>query len=170
MALNAFCWHTLANLVRRGGDQKFFLICEVAHIFGRASGVLRNRKIQEEQTVQTQIRVAIVVAFTAGMALVPVSAKALCQAELYADHSFSDGANAQVIGRTDAVADIIGDKAANGFTYAYTAETNNPVFANQIFAAVAGHNRLYIIGSAAACPATGQFRDMGNIIQLFQQP
>jgi hypothetical protein len=175
MALNAFCWHTLANLGRRGGDQKFFLICEVAHIFGRASGVLRNRKIQEEQTVQTQIvqtqiRVAIVVAFTAGMALVPVSAKALCQAELYADHSFSDGANAQVIGRTDAVADIVGDKAANGFTYAYTAETTNPVFANQIFAAVAGHNRLYIIGSAAACPATGQFRDMGNIIQLFQQP
>jgi hypothetical protein len=175
MALNAFCWHTLANLGRRGGDQKFFLICEVAHIFGRASGVLRNRKIQEEQTVQTQIvqtqiRVAIVVAFTAGMALVPVSAKALCQAELYADHSFSDGANAQVIGRTDAVADTVGDKAANGFTYAYTAETTNPIFANQIFAAVAGHNRLYIIGSAAACPATGQYRDMGNIIQLFQQP
>jgi hypothetical protein len=124
----------------------------------------------QTQIVQTQIRVAIVVAFTAGMALVPVSAKALCQAELYADHSFSDGANAQVIGRTDAVADIVGDKAANGFTYAYTAETTNPVFANQIFAAVAGHNRLYIIGSAAACPATGQYRDMGNIIQLFQQP
>jgi hypothetical protein len=126
--------------------------------------------MQEEQTVQTQIRAAIVVAFTAGMALVPVSAKALCQAELYADHSFSDGTNAQVIGRTDALADILGDKAVNGFTYAYTAETTNALFANQIFAAVAGHNRLYIIGSATACPTTGQFRDMGIIIQLFQQP
>jgi hypothetical protein len=111
-----------------------------------------------------QIRTAIVAAFTAGMALVPMSAKALCQQEIYADRGFSDGTTTQVMGRTDSTVD------ANVFTYAYTAETTNAIFANLIFAAVAGHNRLFVVGEATTCPTTGQFRDMGTIVQLFQQP
>ena len=112
-----------------------------------------------------QIRTAIVVAFTAGMALVPVSAKALCQQDIYADRAFSpDGTNVQVLGRTDTTVD------PTSFTYAFFAETNNALFANLIFAAVASHNRLLIVGAAQTCPTTGQFRDMGAILQIVQQP
>ena len=111
-----------------------------------------------------QIRTAIVAAFTAGMALVPMSAKALCQQEIYADRGFSDGTNIQVIGRTDTATD------PTAFTYAYTAETTNALFANLIFAAVASHNRLFVSGSASTCPTAGQFRDMGTIVQVEQQP
>ena len=111
-----------------------------------------------------QIRTAIVAVFTAGMALVPMSAKAVCQAEIYADRTVSDGTTTQVTGRTDTAV----DPAA--FTYAYTAETTNALLANLIFAAVASHNRLFVIGSAASCPTTGAFRDMGTIGQLYQQP
>jgi|SRR6516162_10964725 hypothetical protein len=113
-----------------------------------------------------QIRPAIVVvaAFAAGMALVPMSAKAICQQEISADRAFSDGTNVQVLGHTDSTVDV------NVFTYAYVAETTNTVFANMIFAAVGSHNRLFIVGGATTCPTTGQFRDIGTIIELFQQP
>ena len=111
-----------------------------------------------------QIRKAIVAACSAGIALVPMSAKAACQTEIYADRAISDGMSTQVTGRTDSTVD------GAAFTYAYTAETTNAVLANLIFAAVASHNRLFVIGSAASCPTTGAFRDMGTISQLFQQP
>jgi hypothetical protein len=115
-----------------------------------------------------QIRTAIVVAFTAGMALVPVSAKALCQQDIYADRAFSpDGTTIQVLGRVDSITD---PNAPNAFTFAFFAETTNALFANLIFAAVASHNRLFVIGAAPTCPTTGQFRDMGTILQIVQQP
>jgi hypothetical protein len=111
-----------------------------------------------------QIRAAIVAAFTAGVALVPMSAKALCQQEIFADRAFSDGVTTQVLGHTDSTVD------PNVFTYAYVAETTNALFANLIFAAVASHNRLSIVGNATTCPTTAQFRDIGTIIEMFQQP
>ena len=113
-----------------------------------------------------QIRPAIVVvaAFAAGMALVPMSAKAICQQEIYADRAFSDGANSQVLGRISSAVD------PNAFMYGYFATTANALFSNLIFAAVANHNRLFIVGDAQTCPTTGEFRSMGNILQVFQQP
>jgi hypothetical protein len=122
-----------------------------------------------------QIRAAIVVvaAFSAGMALVPMSAKAICQQEISADRAFSDGTMIQVLGRTDST--VASTPGAPGpdptvFTFVYVAETTNPLFGNQIFAAVGGHNRLFIIGEATTCPTTGTFRDIGTIIQIYQQP
>jgi hypothetical protein len=111
-----------------------------------------------------QIRAAIglVVTFAAGMALVPMSAKALCQQEIYAERGWSDGTNVQVLGRTSSAAD------ADVFSYA--AYTNNALFAYLIFTAVANHNRLVIVGDAQTCPITGLPRDMGNIRNIFQQP
>jgi hypothetical protein len=111
-----------------------------------------------------QIRPAIVAAFTAGMALVPMSAKAICQQEIYADRGFTDGTNSQVLGRVSSAVD------PNAFTYGYFATTANALFSNLIFAAVANHNHLFIVGDAQTCPTTGEFRLMGNILQVFQQP
>jgi hypothetical protein len=111
-----------------------------------------------------QIRAAIVAAFTAGMALVPMSAKAVCQQEIYADRGFTDGTNSQVLGRVSSAVD------PNAFTYGYFATTANALFSNLIFAAVANHNRLFVVADAQTCPTTGQFRLMGNILQVFQQP
>jgi hypothetical protein len=114
--------------------------------------------------MQIRAAIGVVAAFTAGMVLVPMSAKAICEQQFYADRAFSDGTTIQVLGRTDSTVD------PNTFTYAYVAETTNALFANMIFAAVASHNRIFIIGNAQTCPTTGQFRDIGTIVQLFQQP
>jgi hypothetical protein len=114
--------------------------------------------------MQIRAAIGVVAAFTAGMVLVPMSAKAICQQSFYADRAFSDGTTVQVLGRTDSTVD------PNVFTYAYVAETDKALFANMIFAAVASHNRLFVIGNAATCPTTGQFRDIGTIVELFQQP
>ena len=114
--------------------------------------------------MQSQTRVGLVAAFTVGMALVPMSAKAICQQEIYADRAFTDGANTQVLGRISSAVD------PNAFTYGYFATTTNALFSNLIFAAVAHHNRLFIVGDAQTCPTTGEFRLMGNILQVFQQP
>jgi hypothetical protein len=113
-----------------------------------------------------QIRTAIglVAAFTAGMALVPMSAKAICQQEIYADRGFSNGMSTEVIGRLSSA------QNPNAFTFVYLATTTNSVLANLIFAAVANHNRLLVIADAASCPAAGTVRDMGTILQLYQNP
>jgi hypothetical protein len=113
--------------------------------------------------MQTRTAIALM-AFTAGMALVPLSAKALCQQAIYADRGFYDGTMAQVLGRRTSVDDPV------AFTHAYQAETPNPVFASLIFAAVAQHNLLFIVGNAQTCPTTGTVLDMGTIIEIFQAP
>jgi hypothetical protein len=114
--------------------------------------------------MQTRTAIGPVAAFTAGMALVPMSAKAICQQEIYADRGFTDGASSQVLGRVSSALD------PNAFSYGYFATTTNPVFSNLIFAAVAHHNRLFIVADAQTCPTTGEFRLMGNILQVFQEP
>jgi hypothetical protein len=114
--------------------------------------------------MQTRTAIGLVAALTAITALVPTSAKALCQQSIYADRAFSDGNASQILGRTDSAVD------PNAFTFAYFAETTNALFSNQIFAAVANHNRVFIVASAQTCPTTGQYRDIGTIIQIFQQP
>jgi hypothetical protein len=101
--------------------------------------------------MQTRTAIGFAAAFTAGMALVPMSAKAICQQEIYADRGFSDGTNAQILGRLSSVDDV-------------------PLFANQIFAATANHNRVFVVASATSCPTTGALRDMGTIIQIFINP
>jgi hypothetical protein len=103
-------------------------------------------------------------AFAAGMALVPMSAKAVCQQEIYADRGFSDGTNSQILGRVSSAVD------PNAFTYVYFASTTNAVLANQIFAAAANHNRVFVVASAQSCPTTGALRDMGTVIQIYQNP
>jgi hypothetical protein len=111
--------------------------------------------------MQTRTAMALVAAFTAGMALVPMSAKAVCQQTIYAERSFSDGGvtPSQIIGHVSTVD-----------PFSYVATTTNPLIAGLIFAAVANRNSVFIVGSAANCPTTGNLRDMGAIIQIFQQP
>ena len=114
--------------------------------------------------MQTRTVIGFAAAFTAGMALVPMSAKAVCQQEFYADRGFSDGTNAQILGRVSSAVD------PNAFSFAYFASTTIPLFANQIFAATANHNRVFVVASAPSCPTTGALRDMGTIIQIFINP
>lgn len=114
--------------------------------------------------MQTRTAIGLVAAFTAGMALVPMSAKAICQQEIYADRGFSDGTGTQILGRISSAVDV------NSFSYGYFATTTNPLLSNLIFSAVANHNRLFVVGNAQSCPTTGVFRDMGTIIQITQQP
>jgi hypothetical protein len=114
--------------------------------------------------MQTKTAIALVAAFTAGMALVPMSAKAVCQQEIYADRGSFDGTTTQVLGRLSSAVEV------NAFSFAYFATTTNALISNLIFSAVGNHNRLFIVGDAATCPTTGEFREMGNILQIFQQP
>ena len=114
--------------------------------------------------MQTRTATVLVAAFTAGMALVPMSAKAICQQEIYADRGFSDGTNTQVLGRISSAVD------PNAFSYGYFAATTNPVLSNLIFAAVAHRNRLFVVADTQTCPTTGEYRNMGNILQLTQEP
>jgi hypothetical protein len=109
--------------------------------------------------MQTRTAIALVAAFTAGMALVPMSAKAICQQTIYAERSFTDGTNGQIIGHVSTVD-----------TFAWIATTTNPVISSAIFAAVANRNTVFIVGDAASCPTTGDLRAIGNILQIFQQP
>jgi hypothetical protein len=109
--------------------------------------------------MQTRTAIALVAAFTAGMALVPMSAKAICQQTIYAERSFTDGTNGQIIGHVSTVD-----------TFAWIATTTNPVISSVIFAAVANRNTVFIVGDAASCPTTGDLRAIGNILQIFQQP
>jgi hypothetical protein len=109
--------------------------------------------------MQIRAAIGVVAAFTAGMVLVPMSAKAICQQTIYAERSFSDGTNGQIIGHVSTVDD-----------HAFFASTTNPVISSAIFAAVANRNSVFIIGNATSCPTTGTLRDMGIIIQIFQQP
>jgi hypothetical protein len=114
--------------------------------------------------MHTRTATALVAAFTAGMALVPVSAKAVCQQEIYADRASFDGTTTQVLGRVSSAVDV------NAFSYAYFATTTNASISNLIFAAVGNRNRLFIVGDTTTCPTTGEFRGMGNILEIFQQP
>jgi hypothetical protein len=109
--------------------------------------------------MQIRAAIGVVAAFTAGMVLVPMSAKAICQQTIYAERSFSDGTNGQILGHVSTVDD-----------HAFFASTTNPVVSSAIFAAVANRNSVFIIGNATSCPTTGTLRDMGIIIQIFQQP
>jgi hypothetical protein len=109
--------------------------------------------------MQIRAAIGVVAAFTAGMVLVPMSAKAICQQTIYAERSFSDGTNGQILGHVSTVDD-----------HAFFASTTNPVISSAIFAAVANRNSVFIIGNATSCPTTGTLRDMGIIIQIFQQP
>jgi hypothetical protein len=117
--------------------------------------------------MKTRTTVALAASFTAGMALVPMSAKAICQQTISADHSFSDGTTTQVLGRVN---------VPDPFTY--FASTTNAVLSSLIFAAVANRSTLFIIGDAASCPPApttvpvpaGTSLSMGNILQIFQQP
>jgi hypothetical protein len=109
--------------------------------------------------MRTRTGVGLVAAFTIGMAFVPMSANAACTQTIYADRAYSDGTMAHVLGRV---------QSADNF--AYSADTTNALFAEIIFASVAHRNRLYITGNAGSCPTTGDVRDMGTILEIYQQP
>jgi hypothetical protein len=114
--------------------------------------------------MKTRTAIGFLAAFTAGMALVPMSAKAVCQKEIYADRGFSNGTATEILGRVSTGED------PTAFSFVYMAATTSPVFANQIFAATANHNRVAVIGDVGACPTTGAIRNLGTIIQLYINP
>jgi hypothetical protein len=110
--------------------------------------------------------IALAAVFTSGMALLPISAKAICQQQIYADYSFTDGPNTLIFGRPNITT-----------PFAYTATTTNPVISSSIFAAVAHRSPVFIVGDAASCPtppttvpAAGMQLSIGNILQIFQYP
>jgi hypothetical protein len=106
-----------------------------------------------------QIRSVIVAAFTAGMALVPMSAKAVCMIGIYAERSQANGAG---------MVTRVSGRVAIDDPFYYYADTTDVDFKGMIAAAVAQHSTLLIVGNAGACPttpATGP-RPVGNILQL----
>jgi hypothetical protein len=114
--------------------------------------------------IRTSIALAAI--FTAGIALVPMSAKAICQQQIYADWSFTDGTNTAIIGHPNIIA-----------PFTYSASTTNPIISSEIFAAVAHHNTVFIVGDATSCPtpptsvpAAGTQLNLGHILQIFQNP
>jgi hypothetical protein len=109
--------------------------------------------------MKTRTAVVLVAAFTAGMALVPMSAKAICQQTIYAERGLSDGTNAQVLGHFSSIDDHV-----------FFATTTNAQFAGLIWAAVAQRNTIIVFGNAATCPTTGTLRDMGTILTIIQNP
>jgi hypothetical protein len=123
-----------------------------------------------------QIRTAIVAAFTAGMALVPMPAKAICDQTIYADYAFTDGTTTQIVGHP-----LMGIPPNPGtilIPYTYSSVTEKPIIASLIFAAVANRNPVRVIGDAGACPPppttvpvpNGTILSMGNILQIIQYP
>jgi hypothetical protein len=109
--------------------------------------------------MQTRRGIGFVSALIVGMAFLPTPAKAVCTQSIYAEEAYTDGSTARVFGHV-----------TTGDQFSYFAQSNNAFFANLIFAAVASHNRLYITGGAQSCPTTGSFRDMGNILEIYQNP
>jgi hypothetical protein len=109
--------------------------------------------------MRTRTAIGLAAVFIAGMTLVPMSAKAVCQVTIYAERSVSDGTNAQVLGRVS---------SADAFSY--FASTAVAQLANLIFSAVAQRNSLVVVGNVGACPTTGALRDLGTILTLVQQP
>jgi hypothetical protein len=109
--------------------------------------------------MQTKTTIGLVAAFTAGMALVPMSAKAICLQTFYAERGYSDGTMVQVLGHVNTTDD-----------FAYYAETTNALFSDLIFAAVAQRNRIFVVGNATSCPTTGTLRNIGTVLELYQQP
>ena len=117
--------------------------------------------------MQIRTSIALAAAFTAGMALVPMSARAVCQQTIYAEFSFTDGTNTQIAGRPNL-----------STPYTYLAVTTSPVISAQIFAAVAHRSLVSIVGDVASCPPipttvpvpAGTSLDIGNILQIFQYP
>jgi len=78
---------------------------------------------------------------------------AICPARIFGrDHR-------QILGRVNSID-----------TFAFFANTTNAQLASLIFAAVAHHNRVVVIGDAGSCPTTGNERFMGNVVQIFQEP
>jgi len=116
--------------------------------------------------MKIRISITLAAAFTAGIALVPMSAKAICQQQIYADYSFTDGVNTLILGRPNITT-----------PFAYQASTTNPVISSLIFAAVAHRSPVFIVGDAASCPTppttvpiAGMQLSIGNILQIFQYP
>jgi hypothetical protein len=116
--------------------------------------------------MRTRMAVGLAAAFTAGMALVPMSAKATCTQTIYAERAASDGTTTQLLGRNEnQVGYPVGE-----FEFFWHANTTNAQLANLIFSAVSQRNLVEVTGSAASCPATGTSRAMGNITLIVQQP
>ena len=114
--------------------------------------------------MRTRIAVGLVATFAAGMALVPMSAKAACPVKMYADRAVVEPADPRVN-----VVEIIG--RTNFFDpYYYRASTTDPLIAGMIFSAVAQHNPVWVTGDVAACPMGGVEHNLGTITSLIQQP
>src|SRR5438045_3193943 len=110
--------------------------------------------------MHTRTSIGLAAAFTAGMALVPMSAKAICQQTISADHSFTNRTDSQILGRVT---------VTDPFTY--FASTTNAIISSLIFAAMANRSTVLVIGDAASCPPppttvpvpAGTSLNMGNI-------
>jgi len=111
--------------------------------------------------MRTRIAVGLVATFAAGMAFVPLSAKATCVQTIYAERASStaSGNVVSVTGRNDSTSDFV-----------WTATTNFAPVASLIFSAVAQRNLVTITGSASSCPGDGTNRAMGSIQLIVQQP
>jgi hypothetical protein len=111
--------------------------------------------------MRTRIAVGLAAAFTAGMAVVPMSAKALCTQTFYAELAYLNVDTVVLTGRTSSTSLVI-----------WSAETQStdPKLANLIFSAVAQRNRLSVVGNMDSCPTTGTDRYMGTINTIVQQP
>jgi hypothetical protein len=100
-------------------------------------------------------------ALTAGMALAPNPAHAVCVQTLYAERAATNAVSTTLYGRVTSTSLVI-----------WFGTTANDVMENLIASAVAQRNRVTVVGSAATCPAapaTG-FRNMGTITSIILSP
>src|SRR5215831_16738115 len=116
-----------------------------------------GNRIEGGERMQTKTAIGLAAVFTAGIALFPMSAQAVCQQVIYADRAYTDQTQVQILGRV-----------ASTDEFAYFANTTNTLVANLIVAAVAQRNRVFIVGNAQSCPTTGALRNVGTILEIYQ--
>src|SRR5262245_30348803 len=107
----------------------------------RGHAEVRRTKIELRRgCMQTKTAVGLAAVVTVGIALFPMSAKAVCQQTIYAERAHSDGSQVQILGHV-----------ASTDEFAYFATTADGV-SELISAAVAQRNRVLIVGNAQSCP------------------
>jgi hypothetical protein len=112
--------------------------------------------------MRTRIAVGLVAAVAAGMALVPMSAKAFCIQTIYAERALAATNTAELRGRT----------SSTDTTMWISTTPVDSVFTPLIFSAVSQRNRVMVTAGTetSACPAAGVSRNMGTISALEISP
>ena len=117
--------------------------------------------------MRTRIAVGLVATFAAGMALVPMSAKAFCVQTIYADRVEVGQNLIELRGRTGST-----EPTGPGSVVWVSHAPSDSVFASAIFSAVSQRNLIRVTAGTipSVCPAAGPIRSMGDITDVQISP